>query len=462
MAIFWRPRSILQLTLVGFFVAVAPLCIAIFYTIQAFDQLAVNNSRKAQDLVELTRANQILQADLWALERNAGQYVALGDQQLLTLFQGEHNQIMEQLQQLEPMLDKERGFYLLPLTEALERLQVALVAPPTLFNGQATLAQFDQISSLALDLRRASQDFVDQQLQQQVVESQEIKSSLMLMVTSLALFTLFAALFFIYWINRPIRQIERRISQMGSGDLTQEISIVGPQEMQIVGERLDWLRSQLRELDAQKQQFLRHVSHELKTPLASLREGADLLAEGVVGTLDQRQFEIVSIVQQNSRELQRLIENLLDYNQLLYHRELNLESVEFERMWQELIASYAIIIERKSLQVEVMGDPCNWPADAPKIRTALDNLLSNAVNYCPEGGQVDIRWQVREQLLWCQVSNSGQAILEQESERIFEPFYQGRNSRIGAIKGSGIGLSVARECVQAHDGSLDLIENAQL
>ncbi|MEH6812581.1 MAG: HAMP domain-containing sensor histidine kinase [Motiliproteus sp.] len=459
---FWRPRSILQLTLIGFFVAVAPLCVAIFYTVQAFDQLSINNSRMTHNLVDLTRSNQLLQSDLWNLERQAGQYVALGDNNLLKVFEQGYQQVLVQLQRLETLVDSERGFYLLPLHESLERTRVAMLAPPPLFNGEVALGLFDQISTLALDFRAASQTFVDQQLQQQVKEAQEIKASLLLMVISLALVTLLSALFFIYWINRPVRQIEREIRQLGGGDLTRQIRISGPQEMQILGERLDWLRSQLHELDEQKQQFLRHVSHELKTPLASLREGADLLAEGVVGELEPRQLEIVSILQQNGRELQRLIENLLDYNQLLYHRRLNLEWVDIETILQELLASYAITIEHKSITLDFHSTSCRWYVDAPKIRTVLDNLLSNAVNYCPAEGQIDIRLDVEDQHLCCDVCNSGQGISEEDKARIFDPFYQGKNSRSGAIKGSGIGLSVARECVNAHEGALELIADDEL
>jgi len=458
----WRPRSILQLMLLGFCTVIAPLCVAIFYTVQAFDQQALKNSRVTEELVSLTRSSQLLQSDLLDLERQAGQYVALGDPKLLALFEEGHQRILSQLDLLDAFVDQERSFVLLSLSEALDRLRVAMLAPLKRFNTGNVLVLFDEISGMSLQFRRSSQEYVDEQLQLQLQEASEIKESLLLMVISLALLTLLFALFFIYWINRPVRQLEKEISQLGSGDLTREIRINGPQEMQLLGERLDWLRTQLHELDEQKQQFLRHMSHELKTPLASLREGADLMAEGVVGTLDNKQLEIISIIQQNSRELQRLIENLLDYNQVLHQHQLNLDVVDVESVWQELLSSYAISIERKNLKVILDGDALSWKADGSKLRTVLDNLLSNAVSYCPSYGEVFIRWRLENELLHCEVGNSGPGIPESERKKIFEPFYQGKNSRSGAIKGSGIGLSVARECTHAHEGTLELVDDEQL
>ncbi|MEH6822528.1 MAG: HAMP domain-containing sensor histidine kinase [Motiliproteus sp.] len=448
--------------LIGFFTVVAPLCVAIFFTLQAFDRFAVNNSRMTQNLVTLTREVQLLQSDLLGLERSAGQYQALGEENLLVLFQQGHQRIGSRLQDIERLVDQERSFYLLTLAETLEQLGVGMLTPAEQFNSDAVLVMFDKINRLSLEFRQASQLYVDHQLEQQRLDALEIKRSLVWMLLLLAFLTLLAVLFFTYWINRPVRQLEREIGLLGRGDFSHRIRISGPQEMQLLGERLEWLRSKLHELDEQKQQFLRHMSHELKTPLASLCEGADLMAEGVVGTLDSQQLEIVSIIQQNSGELQRLIENLLDYNQLQHHQQLKTAVVDIHGLWLELISSYSITIARKKLNVNCEGPPLNWVADPSKLRTVLDNLLSNAISYCPAGGEVRVDWRELDSTLICDISNSGEAIADDDARQIFQPFYQGRNKRSGAIKGSGIGLSVARECVHVHQGTLQLVPSAIL
>ncbi|MFT5722115.1 MAG: two-component system sensor histidine kinase GlrK, partial [Motiliproteus sp.] len=103
-----------------------------------------------------------------------------------------------------------------------------------------------------------------------------------------------------------------------------------------------------------------------------------------------------------------------------------------------------------------------WIADPAKLRTLLDNLLSNAISYSPAAGEVQIEWYLSDATLICEVCNSGEAITAADAAQIFEPFFQGRNKRSGAIKGSGIGLSVARECVAVHQGSLQLVPGKRL
>jgi len=259
-------------------------------------------------------------------------------------------------------------------------------------------------------------------------------------------------------INQPIRQLEHVIRQLGSARAEGRIRIQGPREMQVRGRQLSWLRDQLAELDAQKQQFLRHISHELKTPLASLREGADLLAEGVVGpALNPAQLEIVSIVQQNSKELQRLIENLLDYNQLLHRDDVTPRAVALVPLVAEIVDSHRLSFKRHGLAATLRDEQAQWVLDAGKLRAALDNLVSNAANYASEDSEVLIHWRVHRNALDIDVANHGSVIPEEEVERIFEPFFQGSTSRRGAIKGSGIGLSVARECIESQGGSLRLV-----
>ena len=229
----------------------------------------------------------------------------------------------------------------------------------------------------------------------------------------------------------------------------------------MLGSKLEWLRSRLHDTDQQKQQFLRHISHELKTPLASLREGADLLAEHVTGGLSPQQQEIVEIVRQNGIELQRLIENLLDFNQLP-NQHLTLEDIRVEPLVRQLLGNYRIAIDKKALHVNLQGSVHSWMADLSRLSTTLDNLVSNAVVYSPDGGIIDIAWRVESASLVIDVANSGDPIPAADAERLFEPFFQGATKRSGPIKGSGIGLSVARECIEVQGGSLELATHERL
>src|SRR5207249_4113913 len=112
------------------------------------------------------------------------------------------------------------------------------------------------------------------------------------------------------YISRPIAEIDAAIRQLGGADFSRPIAVRGPEDLRYLGRRLDWLRRRLDEFETQKNRFLRHVSHELKTPLTALREGAELLHDQVAGPLAPPQRQVVAIMRDNSVKLQGLIEEL--------------------------------------------------------------------------------------------------------------------------------------------------------
>ena len=126
--------------------------------------------------------------------------------------------------------------------------------------------------------------------------------------------TVVLALGFGLWLARPLQRLEEVMVSLGENRLDQPIDIRGPTDVRLLGRRLEWLRLRLAELDADKSRFLQHVSHELKTPLAALREGVALLEDGVTGTLSSSQREVARILRQNTSVLQGQIEDLLRFN----------------------------------------------------------------------------------------------------------------------------------------------------
>src|SRR5690606_35978379 len=128
---------------------------------------------------------------------------------------------------------------------------------------------------------------------------------------------LLLATVFSWLINRPIKQLKASIQQLGQADLRPLPAISGPQDIVELGREIDWLRQRLQALEDQKLRFLRHVSHELKTPLASLREGVALLDDELAGSLNARQRSIVAIMDSASRDLQKRIEDLIRYSGMM-------------------------------------------------------------------------------------------------------------------------------------------------
>ena len=462
----WPPKSVQQLVLASFILAVMPFGIAILFTMQTLEELVASNRKITGEVVEVTRLGREVQRDVLELERRAFQYMALADADLAELFERERTIILDKLQALQDRLPPQ-STRITALENSLKQLSLGTQAQYPLLEstapnpGDVLADAFSLIGEQEGAVQRWLQASIDHLLEQQAAEADNITDSVTLQIGLLLAATLALLLFVTRWINRPVQHLIQEVHQLGTAGLSHKIDISGPEEVRALSSKLEWLRQSLHQSDQQKQQFLRHISHELKTPLSSLREATELLSDEVTGRLSQQQREIVEIARNNAIELQRLIENLLDFNQLP-QQQLTYEPVRVPGLWQELLANYRIMIDKKALRLDLHGDVDDWVADPGKLRTALDNLLSNAVNYTPEQGHIDIAWRTRDTDLVIDVANSGEPIPPEDAERVFEPFVQSSARRSGPIKGTGLGLSVARECIEVQGGSLSLARHDTL
>jgi two-component system sensor histidine kinase GlrK len=235
----------------------------------------------------------------------------------------------------------------------------------------------------------------------------------------------------------------------------------GPTDLQALGRQLEWLRVRLLELAQEKNRFLRHMSHELKTPLANIREGTDLLLDGAVGPLEDPQREVTDILRSNGLKLQRLIENLLSFSAWQTKSEmLMLSDFSLKPLIVGVLKDYRLPIKAQGIRLALDVEDIRVNADAEKLRTALDNLISNAIKYTPRGGHIQVRAIATSASFVIDIADSGPGIPAEERSRIFQAFYQGANQQHdGPVAGTGIGLSVVLECVEAHGGSVELVDS---
>ena len=260
------------------------------------------------------------------------------------------------------------------------------------------------------------------------------------------------------YIARPIVEIDAAIRQLGGADFSRAIAVRGPEDLRYLGRRLDWLRRRLEEFETQKNRFLRHVSHELKTPLTALREGAELLHDQVAGPLAPPQRRVVSIMRDNSIKLQRLIEELLDYQRALHAAaSLEVKTVVLDALVTEAAREHELAARAKGLTLEVDAQASSLEADPDKLRSVVDNLISNAVKFTPPGGRIVVRARVASGEAVIEVLDSGPGVPVEERESIFKLFFKGRTKSDGGVKSSGLGLAIARELVEAHGGHIAVV-----
>jgi two-component system sensor histidine kinase GlrK len=248
------------------------------------------------------------------------------------------------------------------------------------------------------------------------------------------------------------------IRQMGTADFTHAIEVNGPQDMRYLGQRLEWLRTRLHELEEQQTRFLRHVSHELKTPLTAVREGAELLRDRVGGELSPAQQEIVRIVRENTLQLQKLIEDLLTYHQTRNIEPQTLGPVALGDVLRRVVREHKLAALARMITFDTKVKPSVVVGDAEKIRAIVDNLVSNAIKYSPRSGLISLELDIEGGNATLDVIDQGPGIDPEERPRIFESFYQGKPAPEGRIKGSGLGLAIASEYAIAHGGRIEVLD----
>ena len=454
------PKSFLTLLLFGLALTMLPLLFAFGNAAIYLDRLATQSRDTVTQAVQVTRASRALVEQITFMERSARQYFVLEDELLLDNYAKAHEKFVDAWHELEQ----------LPLTN-LQQNALARLADDEQLLLQSVLQHSDQ-SSLVEDivdrfagLTSQAQQILDEnnrQIDRQSIilaETAERTQQIMLWQTlTLIPVAILVALMITFLVAQPIRRMDAAIRKLGEGDYTDPISIDGPGDLRSLGERLDWLRAQLNELDQQKQRFLRNVSHELKTPLTAIREGSELLSDEVGGTLTPQQREIAGILRESSLRLQKMIENLLSYTAVQFQSPpLKLESVSLTSLAEEILADYSLTISSKHINIQRDFFPTKLIADREKIHSVLDNLISNAVKYTTQSGFIRISITQQAEQAIIEVHDSGPGVMADDTAKLFDPFYRGHNAYESLVGGSGLGLSIAKEYVDAHHGQIVLL-----
>lgn len=453
------PNSFLKLLSIGFILTILPLLFAFANAALYLDRLADQSHKTVYRAVEATRASRVLTEQLTVIERGTRQYLVLGDAALLESFQGAHEKFASTVTQLSKLpLDSSLREQLNELSRRELSLYKNVMSGSALSNTQAIVTEFFHLSELAKAILTANNRLIDRESSILVATAERAQHMLLWQTLPLIPIALLVAVAITFLLTRPIRRMDVAIRKLGRGEYNDPIAIEGPRDLRRLGERLEWLRVQLCDLEEQKNRFLRNVSHELKTPLTSIREGSELLTEEVGGMLSPQQREIASILHENSLRLQKMIENLLYYTAVQYQKPvLQVESLDLKPLVEAAISAYTLTIDTKHLNMVTALDDISLEGDREQMLTIFDNLLSNAIKYTPRGGSITVRLARDSDKAIVEVSDSGPGIAPADRSRLFEPFYRGSGTYDSHISGSGLGLSIVHEYVEAHGGTISLM-----
>jgi two-component system sensor histidine kinase GlrK len=455
-----RPRTLLGLILLGLALVTLPLLLAVANAMLELGQLTGESEAVVSESATATLENQRIAGLLTDMERNARQFLVLQDQGLLDIYTGAQEALEQSMALLSELpQDADTAAELARLRSTSRSVHARLTGPASTDATAEVVSSFRVMSSAAGAVSRGMRVLISERLVRLQESTRAAQETLAWQSAALLPGILALVVFFALLVGRPMRQIDRAIRALGEGKFEHPINVTGPRDIETLGRQLEWLRDRLRESSEEKNKFLRHMSHELKTPLANIREGTDLLLDGTVGRLDNQQQEVTGILRDNGVKLQKLIENLLTFS-AWQTKTAALEVSEFELkpLVFSTLSQHRLAISNKKIKLQLEVSPISIRADEGKLRLVLENLVSNAIKFTPDDGVIHVAARLTGSVLVIDVADSGPGIAAEDRGRIFEAFYQGRRLQGGPVGGTGIGLSVVSECVQAHGGTVKLVD----
>ncbi|MES2741646.1 MAG: HAMP domain-containing sensor histidine kinase [Pseudomonadota bacterium] len=453
--------SFRQLLFIAFILIAGVLTATSIQALLTLEQLARLGRENAAKAVLLTEQAQRLAERTQAMERSARQFLVLEEpvfrERYFAAWQEAQialKALRQALPNLAPDLPKEWEAQSLAAWHVLMAEERS--GPDSSPAVYRTFARLPRIND---SLARQSKLEIERRNDALLDDLEHQRSTLTLLVAAAVGLAAVLALGFGVWLSRPLRHLEMAIERLGQNRFDAGVKVGGPADTLRLGRQLDWLRQRLADLDADKDRFVRHISHELKTPLAALREGVALLEDEVAGNLTPGQREIAGILRQNTASLQTQIEDLLRYNTASFDAQhLQRAPVEMIGFLQRVVDDQRLQWQARRLHVTVRGVPLTLLIDRDKMSAVFGNVLSNAVRFSPYGGKIAFLVGARRGGGRIDCVDQGPGVAQEDVERIFEPFYQGVRQAAGARKGNGIGLSIVREYVVAHRGTVSLLQ----
>ncbi|WP_456404130.1 ATP-binding protein [Thiolapillus sp.] len=459
-----KPATILKLTLLGYILVAIPLTIGLLNTMLQVDRLAAQMQQAVFNSTQAVESGRLITTLALSMERSALQYLVLKDRNILSRYEKQREPFIQEIRRL---LDLPADDILAQRLQQLQEHEARLHQKLLSVTNDSThvedrLAEKEQLSNPAASIPFDVTSLVSRESRRMNEQIGSVRQLLLWQAAALIPLALLIAVTFSVLISAPLRHLGAAIRQLGAGEFDTSIEVSGPQDIRELGEQLDWLRQQLAALNEQKLQFLQHVSHELKTPLTTIREGADLLQDGIAGALNSEQQEVVQILHSNSLQLQAQVETLLNFNLALAQEQPpERKIINIAELVTSVIDKHQLTLRSRNISVNTQLIPGPVNGDTTQLQTVIDNLLSNAIKFSPDGGEIQIGLRQQNQQLLLDVIDEGAGIPEEDETRLFEPFFQGKSLPKGSVSGTGLGLSLVKRHLHLHGGSIQLMDSTR-
>ena len=283
-----------------------------------------------------------------------------------------------------------------------------------------------------------------------------VRIQLLSVFAVIAVAALVVAMFLSRILTNPITALSRTMRKMGKGDLSVRVPVRGSGELRELANNYNTMAAQLESLDKTRNQFVSNASHELKTPLATMK----ILLESMIYQPDMPDEVRADFMKDMNHEIDRLtgiVTDLLVLTRMDNREDMKRDSVNMSELTRETIRLLTPAAEqnRQTLREDIQDNLFLY-GDRSKLNQILYNLTDNAIKYTPEKGTISV--SLREEngdIVW-RVKDNGIGIPPDDQEHIFERFYRVDKARGRETGGTGLGLSIVKQMVKMHDGTISV------
>jgi len=463
MTIFKKIFSVyLLLIILGF--SVGLLGIYHFYRLNQITQ-----SILSQDILSRQLEAQLMDTFLSQV-RYERQYRILGDAELVKFFNDLALHFQKTLVQLEGIAaDPDQKKHAVRLRD-LHYQYSQLLDPPavgTLKYSSGSAKRAVQQKLLVNDITQTlqkmiaeSEAFLKAKVEKSDILAQSAMNQTLYILGSLVILGIALAWFLTSRITHPLKELRKATTAFSYGVFDYPLQIHSKDEIGMLTASFTRMVEKLKEANRLKENLVSYITHELKTPLTSLTEAVHLIQEKVAGPVTEKQSRLLFIIEEDAKRLLRLINDLLDLSRMKAGMlTLQVEPWDLGGLAGEAVTALNTVALKKEVRLSLVmkHDPGPLLLDGNRIYQVFTNLISNALKFTPPGGEVTVSVAINHVSMdevQVSVADTGIGISKEDQKRIFDRFYQLETLPSEKGEGFGLGLSIARHIVKAHDGKI--------
>lgn len=273
----------------------------------------------------------------------------------------------------------------------------------------------------------------------------------------LILSSAFLVLYF-FQVHRPIKEITRATNEYSKGNLSYHVKPMHNDEIGRLGMSLDYMASQLNESDKFQQKFLSNISHDFRSPLTSIKGYLEAIQDGTIPP--EMLDKYIGIMLFETERLTKLTSNILTLNELDPKSvRLDISTFDLNSIISHTVETFEGTCKKKGIKFNITyaNSVQNVKADKGRIQQVIYNLIDNAIKFSKENSYIYITVKEKGEKAQISIKDTGCGIAKEDIDKIWDRFYKSDSSRGRDKKGSGLGLSITKEVIQAHGENIDVV-----